>query len=218
MKKKHYIADGLSGDLEREYVEVNRNPLEGDYVIIKESCGYMYNAIRKVSDLGVDEGGIYVDEPVGNFNFMNMDDDEFYVLQPTSFFLYQGERCRLAKRNVQEGEHVVTIKDGIVVKKGYTFVVYDYGVSSVNVCIQTRDLYRVIVPVTEEKEEEVPAPETDRDLIVALSKTVARLERKLEEVTKQVGINKKDIQTVANDYVSVDLREEIKRTLIEGLR
>lgn len=197
MTKLHYIYDEEL-KVEREYEEADRKAVVGDYV-------YLNNVERAVLTQKVD----YDSE--GLFLW-----GDYSTLSPTGNVRIDGELFKLVDRRAEVGEKIIAVKYANTREQGLAHVtigdilkvreVYLNGsVDTSNNAHFSKDWddkYYVLEPVINEQESNppYPAPYTYEDLIANLVRRVGKLEQQLAEVSEQSTLNKRNIETFAEDF------------------
>lgn len=199
MTKLHYIYDEEL-KVEREYEEADRKAVVGDYV-------YLNNVERAVLTQKVD----YDSE--GLFLW-----GDYSTLSPTGNVRIDGELFKLADRSARVGERIIIVnafESHGKYENGGIFTVE--SVEGLGVCISEvvtesdggnpggyvfhhvfHREYLVLEPVEPEKEAE--SPQSVEDLIANLARRVNELEAQLAAVSTLTTLNKRNIETFAEDF------------------
>lgn len=236
MTKTHLIPDESLGGVLREYIEVDRKAVVGDYVtrdgIIRE--------VEKRSDVcdGV-EFEPYLDDD--GEDTIGWTDGYYKTLEPTDIIHVDGKRYRMVERKANVGDKVIVIKSPVI-KPGtignciensayYDGLItidtpfYDDDYTFINTDL---DKYRVLEPLLSPEElcgyfdgDDADNQPTDQlDIIARLTRKVAQLEREntdikrdietwaqeVERLKRKLDDDRRDIEMVIDDIVTLDER------------
>ena len=109
----HLIADEKLGGVQREFIEVDRKAVVGDYVYVSKMDGAPVSEIAEVIDDDYDGDNSHdtiqlADEINHEYLLLYKSiDDIFEVLEPTDIVVIEGERYRLEERLAEVGEKVL---------------------------------------------------------------------------------------------------------------
>lgn len=189
MTKIHLIKDAELGGIEREYVEVDRKAVVGDYVYIYQYGNESENKAAKITDTDLD-GDLITED----YEHYLEDWDEFVTLEPTDIIQVDGERFKLVERKAEVGEKVVIIYGDADHNGSVGEVVFDYGCSiSVDIgddfpyypYVNSCD-YHVLEPVDNAEPLTVDETSSKRELI----DLIANLARRVTELEECAGIDR----------------------------
>ncbi|WP_025846536.1 hypothetical protein [Brevibacillus agri] len=201
--------------MQREYAEVKRKARVGDRVKITEElmlgerhAGEVYTAIRNDGGSLIDTDGEWNDGSV-----LNLNHDEYVVLEPTGIVIIDGARYREEKRKAAAGDRILITGlsvDDDMYRNGDMFTVARLdsdGDARVNideyedVCV-TDDEYVVLTPIND----------TSADRIASLERRVAELEARLAPATINVSIPQVTVNGTVDD-VAQAVADVMKRGL-----
>lgn len=223
MTKLHYIYDEEL-KVEREYVEVGRKADVGEYVHVTEYAEDSLDAIALISHIDEYDDIIAYDIRVDDWRYDLSEYDVFSALEPTGNVRIGGNLYKLADRQAKVGERVIIINctDSYgMYGKGNVFSAEYSGEIGIENAFCSEDKfnpnglisheeYQVLEPVDQSvldetlrkaPEDKAPYPPyTYEDLVANLVRRVGRLEKQLAEVSEQSTINKRNIETFAEDF------------------
>ncbi|UMQ50243.1 ATG16 family protein [Bacillus velezensis] len=200
--KIHVLADETLGGIKREYVEVDREAIEGESIVIvgKKFPEDMYNngdILTVDRDFHSEMTFVESDEAISaEYNCSGLIyHEEYHVLEPTDIVHIDGERYVLTDREAEVGEKVVYVNKDCGESDGVVTEVTSVGVSMVDVSVYeasdgdsvygfSHGYYRVLVPV--EAADDEPKPADPIDVIANLAQEVAELKRKVSDLETTV--------------------------------
>lgn len=199
MAKTHLIADESLGGVMREYIEVDRKAVVGDFVYL---C--LNGEIRKV----IERGSIGIFYEVGRSGVL---DHEYKTLEPTDNVHIDGQRFRLVDRKAVDGEMVIVVdKHGGYVgdyENGDVFVVIKTFESAVDIRDNVGELdglyhceYHVLEPVSADLitvDTSQASPEVV-ELLANLARRVTSLEQQLRDTQGNVERQAQELETKTN--------------------
>ncbi len=221
MTKIHVLKDEDLGGIEREYVEVERDGVVGDWVVGK--LGNPYKVV------GVNEDGdVYINSGLFIRSY-------YRTVEPTDIVCIDGERFRMVDRKANVGERVIVTNDWYDAKSGNTLSIIDgsdFGFSADrenkevfykhpdNSKSQIRfisgNFYRVLVPADSEI-----APQSQDDIIANLIRRVAQLESELSGAKRDIETWAQEVESLKHEVVQpkqITLDVDTFAKLIGGVR
>lgn len=210
--KIHVLADETLGGIEREYVEVDRQAIEGERIVIvgKRFPEDMYkngDIFTVDRDFHFEADFVESDAAIsaeGNCSGL-IYHDEYRVLEPTDIVHIDGDRYEMVEREAEVGEKVIHLYEGEsngiareVRKTDDEGVEVDPYEDEEGVWIGlAHGYYRVLVPV--EAAEDEPKPADPIDVIASLAQEVASLKRTVDRHRDEIDTLYKDKRTLGEE-------------------
>ena len=221
--RAHVLADETIGGIKREYVEVERKAVVGDYaIIVRNTCnGNSEGFIGKITE--VDPFGAIFEGGRANWH------DNYRVLEPTDNVIIgndnsPGSRYKLVDRKADVGERVIIVNETYPgssktsYKNGDIFtasrVDYDDILSLKGTDARLYHTeYRVLEPAADET-----SPQSTDDIIANLARRVAGLERSQDGLKRDVETWAQEIESLkyANKPQQITLDVEVLARLLGG--
>jgi signal peptidase I len=226
-QKIHVLPDenlggGPNGQILREYVEVDRRPRVGEFVVTPDG------SIRMA--VNVNYNYTFVDGPYNAFR-----NEELKTLEPTDIVHIDDTRYRLVDRKAKVGDRIIIVdgkgwyrdKVGNIYEvihsskygfeeddDGRAYVEYEKNEYDEAIHYVRRENYRVLEPVEPAENELVTAEEGDDKSVLDL---LANLARRVTELEQKLNFVKSDVNMILDDIVTLDERTQPLAAVLSAL-
>jgi hypothetical protein len=235
MSKIHVLPDENLGGVLREFIEVERRPNVGEYVLITRFSGEYVNHIAKVTSVDRDLNQFRFSPEIDCYSVIrNIFDydcgEKCSVLEPTDIVHIDGARYRLVDRKTKVGDRIMNRYDCVPT----TVIRVDkYGIEAEP--YETKDgfmthgmlhgFYYVLEPVepAEEGDDVLTVNETEAsksvlDLLANLARRVTELERKLDSAYRRIDVLHDDVDSLISDVTELNYIKQPLEAIIKAVK